>query len=105
MLATQIPSNPIVALLVAVVLFGLGRVVIRRVAYAEKNQWLVNVLTASLVLHLVAAPTQIFVVDHFYGGIADWLRYDNQGSQLAHGFQHFDFSLAKGHLGKIVITV
>jgi len=33
------------------------------------------------------------VVDHFYNGIADWLRYDNQGAVLSSGFRHFNFSL------------
>ena len=37
--------------------FGLGRVVIQRVAFAEGNPWLVRILTISLVLHLLAAPS------------------------------------------------
>jgi hypothetical protein len=36
---------------------------------------------------------QIWVVDHFYNGVADWLRYDNQGSALASAYRHFDFSV------------
>src|SRR5580692_6398146 len=41
--AAQIPSQPFAALLVAVILFGLGRVVIQRVAFAEGNPWLVRI--------------------------------------------------------------
>ena len=45
---------------------------------------------------------QIWVVDHLYGGIADYTRYDVQGSVLASGFRHFDFSLAPAQLRGIV---
>jgi len=92
-LGVSIPSDPVVALALAGVLFGISRPIIQRVAYAEKNPWLVKVLTVSLLLHLCAAPAQIWVVDHFYNGIADWLRYDNQGAVLSSGFRHFNFSL------------
>jgi hypothetical protein len=92
-LAISIPSNPIVGLAIAGILFGIGRPIILRVSIAEKNPWLVRVLTISLLLHLLAAPLQIWVVDHFYNGIADWLRYDNQGSSLASSYRHFDFSV------------
>ena len=45
---------------------------------------------------------QIWVVDHLYGGIADYTRYDTQGAVLASGFRHFDFSLAPAQLRGIV---
>ena len=35
-----------------------------------------------MLLHLVCAPLQIFVVDHFDGPIADYIRYDHQGAVL-----------------------
>ena len=92
-LGVSLPSNPIVGLAIAGILFGIGRPIILRTAHAENNHWLVKVLTASLILHLLAAPMQIWVVDHFYNGIADWLRYDNQGSVLASSYRHFDFSV------------
>lgn len=100
--ATKIGSDPITALFVAVVLFGLGRMVIRRMAFAEANQWLVPVMTISLVLHLLAAPAQIFVTDHFYHGVADWIRYTHQGALLAPNFRHFDFTTAGANLRQIV---
>ncbi len=102
LVAAQVSSQPVVALVVAVVLFGLGRVVIQRVAYAEGNPWLVRILTISLVLHLLAAPGQIFVVDHFYHGIADWTRYVTQGAQLAPDFRHFNFTTANANVRQIV---
>ena len=88
--------------MVAAALFGLGRVVIRRVAYAENNPWLVRILTISLLLHLLAAPAQIFVVDHFYHGIADWIRYTHQGALLAPNFRAFNFTTAGANVRQIV---
>jgi hypothetical protein len=98
MLAISIPSNPLVGLAIAVALFAIGRPIIRRVSFAENNPWLVRVLTASLLLHLACAPMQIWVVDHFYNGVADWLRYDNQASVLASSYRHFNFSVPGGKL-------
>ena len=100
--ATHLASNPLTALLVAAILFGVSRPIIQRVAIAEANPWLVKILTASLILHLLAAPAQIFVVDHFYHGIADWIRYDTQGSLLAPGFRALNFSLAGANVRGIV---
>ncbi len=102
LIATQIPSNPLVGLVIAGVLFGLGRVIIRRVAFAEASPWLVQILTVALILHLLAAPVQIFVVDHVYHGISDWSRYTHVGSVLAGNFRHFDFTLAGANVRQIV---
>jgi hypothetical protein len=96
-------SQPILALLIAVALFAIGRVIIRRATKAEGGDpWLAKALTVCLILHLIAAPSQIWVVDHLYGGIADYTRYDSQGAVLASGFRHFDFSLAPAQLRGIV---
>jgi hypothetical protein len=102
MLVAAATSSPLAILVVAVLLLAVGRVIIIRVASAEAKPWLVGILTISLVLHLLASPAQIFVVDHFYHGVADWLRYDHQGSLLAPGFRHLNFSLAPGNLKGIV---
>ena len=102
LIAAEVPSNLLVAAIVAALLFGLGRIIIQRVAYAEANPWLVRVLTFSLVLHLLAAPSQIFVVDHVYHGIADWTRYLDEGALLAPNFRHFAFTTAGSNVGKIV---
>jgi hypothetical protein len=100
--AATSPSNPLTAIVVAVLLVAVSRLIIVRVASAEGKSWLVPILTVSLILHLLASPAQIFVVDHFYHGTADWLRYDHQGSLLAPGFRHLNFSLAPGNLRGIV---
>ncbi len=102
LIAAAVPSEPFVALVVAVILFALGRLVIQRVAIAEANPWLVRVMTFSLVLHLLAAPSQIYVVDHFYHGIADWNRYVHQGALLAPNFRRFDFTTAGADVRQIV---
>src|SRR5271166_5672577 len=100
--AVQTGSQPFVALVVGLVLFGIGRVIVLRVAHAEQNPWLVRVLTIALVVHLLAAPAQIWVVDHIYHGIADWTRYTHVGAVLAPNFRHFDFSLAGANVRQIV---
>ena len=99
----MVGSNPIGAIIVAIILYVLGLLVVRRVTEAEGgDQWLRKALTVCLILHLVAAPLQIWLVNHLYGGVADYNRYDHQGAILAGGFRHFDFNLAPAGLGGIV---
>ena len=99
---TSISTNPIVAVVVAAILFAIGVAIVRRVAEAERDPWVHKALMACLILHLVAAPLQIFVVNHLYAGVADYNRYDFQGAALAPGFRHLDFSLAPANLRGIV---
>jgi hypothetical protein len=95
-----IGSNPIVVTLLAVALFALGRRVIRGIVKAEGGDpWLAKALTVCLLLHLLAAPLQIWAVNHLYGGIADYTRYIYKGASLASNFRHFDFSLPPGFGG------
>ncbi len=63
------------------------------------DPWLAKALTACLVVHLLAAPLQIWAVNHLYGGIADYTRYIYKGAALARAFRHFDFSLPPGFGG------
>jgi len=98
----QLPSSPVGFIIVALVLFGLSRPIIRRVSESEDSPWLVKILTASLVVHLLAAPLQIFVVTTFYHGISDWTRYTIQGSILAPDFRSFNFTLANANVRGIV---
>jgi hypothetical protein len=97
-----ISSQPIVALFVAGILFALGRLIIRHVTEAERDPWLAKALTVCLLLHLVSAPLQIWVVNHLYGGVADYNGYDTKGALLATGFRHLDFSLTQANIGGIV---
>jgi hypothetical protein len=80
--------------LVALALFGLGVLIARRVAKGDLYSGLAGLMIASVALHLACAPAQIFVVDHFYGGVADWLRYDHQGALLADNVRNGHFTFA-----------
>ena len=92
-----IPSNPIVVVVLAIALLVLGRRIIRRIVAAEGGDpWLAKALTVCLVLHLVAAPLQIWTVNHLYGGVADFTRYIYRGAAMASSFRHFNFSLPQG---------
>lgn len=102
LIAAGIPSNPFAALLVAVILIAVGRLIITRVAYGEGNPWLLKLLMVSLILHLLAAPGQVYVVNHFYHGIADWNRYVHQGALLSSDFRHFNFTTSNADVRQIV---
>ena len=100
--AVQLGSNPFGVVIVAAVIYGISRPLIRWVVEREHNPWLLRILTWSLILHLLAAPAQIFVVDHVYHGIADWTRYDTQGAILAPNFRALNFTLAGANVRGIV---
>ncbi len=102
LVAAGLPSSPLPALVVAALLFAVGRLVITRVAYSEGNPWLLKVLMISLILHLLAAPGQVYVVNHFYHGIADWNRYVHQGALLSSDFRHFNFTTSNADVRQIV---
>jgi hypothetical protein len=95
-------SSPLAGLVVVVVLVLASRPIIAWVAEKEGSPWLVRILIISLALHLAAAPTQIFLVDHVYHGIADFTRYDTQGSLLAPNFRSLHFTLAGADVRGIV---
>ena len=87
-------SDPFVALLVAVVVLIVGLRVARRVARVEGDQRFVKLLMWSLVLHILCAPAQIFVVDHLYNGVADYTAYVNRGALLAQNLRSGMFTFA-----------
>ena len=66
----------------------------RRIAVAEHDPRLYNLLMAGVVAHLFFTIVQIWVVDHIYHGLTDYNRYVNQGAVLAHRFDSFNFSTA-----------
>jgi hypothetical protein len=100
--SVPIESNPIGVIIVAALIVGASRPIIRWVADKEQNPWLVRIMLISLVLHLLAAPAQIYVVHHFYHGIADWTRYDTQGAILAPHFRVLNFTTQGANLRGIV---
>ena len=100
--ANHITSSPLGVIVVLGVLYAASRPIIRWVAEKEQNPWLVRILLISLVLHLLAAPAQIYVVKNFYHGVADWIRYDTQGAILAPNFRAFNFTLQGADVRGIV---
>ncbi len=102
LIATGLSSNPFTAAIVAAALFGLAWPLMQRIAVLENSPWLVKILVWSFAFHLVCAPAQIFVVDHFYHHIADWTRYNTQGSILAPNFRSLNFTLAGANVRGIV---
>ncbi len=101
-LGVAVGSNPIEGVVVAAVLLGIGYPLIKRISESEKEPWLSKVLMAGLVLHLISSPLQIWVVDHFYQGISDWVRYTHQGALLAPDFRSFHFTLQHANVRGIV---
>jgi hypothetical protein len=72
----------------------LGVLISRRVARGDSFTDLYKVMVASVVLHILCAPGQILVVDHFYGGVADWTRYVHQGALLSSNWRNGHFMIA-----------
>ncbi len=98
----KIGSDIAVALPLAALLAWFGVLIAKKVARGDSYHALASVMIASVLLHLVCAPLQIFVVDHFYGGVADWLRYDHQGSLLADMWRNGHFTLANSGVTTIL---
>ncbi len=98
-----------VALAVAALLAWLGVLIAKRVSRSDPYRALAGVMVASVLLHLLCAPLQIFVVDHFYNGVADWLRYNHQGALLADMWRNGHFGLAgsgvNGILGNGAVSI
>lgn len=90
----MVPSQPVVALALAIFLFFVTIPIARKVAKAESDPSLHRLLMWAVGIHLLFAPLQIWVVDHVYHGISDYNRYVNQGAILARNFDHFNFSMA-----------
>lgn len=83
-----------VALLVGALLAWLGVLIARRATRGEPAAVIARLMIAGVLLHLVCAPLQIFVVDHFYAGVSDWLKYTHQGALLADMWRNGHFALA-----------
>jgi hypothetical protein len=94
LLAATFPSNGLVSLLVAVVLFAVSVPIVRRVAKSDGDPVLARLLLVSVVLHMLCAPAQIWVVNHLYHGVADYTGYVSHGSALATNWRSGNFTLA-----------
>ena len=90
----SVGTNLPVALVVAAILAWLGVLIAKKVARTDAYPALAKVMIASVLLHLLFAPLQIFVVDHFYAGVADWLKYDHLAAVLANTWRSGHFNLA-----------
>jgi hypothetical protein len=90
---TSIGSNPIAAVAVTVAALFAGRRVANHVARVERDPKLANLVTFSLVLHLLCAPAEIYIVDHVYHGVADFNRYLFEGTRFANNLRNGHFSL------------
>ena len=91
-----------VAIVVFSVLLWLGLVIARRVAGRDSYPSLYKIMVWSVVLHLVCASLEIFVVHHFYGGVADFNKYDTQGRILADNWRNGHFTVAGAFLGHFI---
>jgi hypothetical protein len=90
----MVSSQPEIALVVAGILIFLSVPITQKVAAKEGDPSLKKLMMWSATLHLLSAPIQIWVVDHYYKGITDYNRYVGQGAVLAHRFDALHFSLA-----------
>jgi len=98
----KLPSSPIGAAVVLIILALVSIPVIRRVVRVEGDARLQKILVWSLVLHFLAAPAQVFIVDHVYHGVSDFTRYVHQGALLAPNFRSGHFTLAGSGVGTVL---
>lgn len=107
--SNAVGSSLPVAISVAILLTWLGVVISKRMSLRDPYSHLATVMIVSVVLHMLAAPAQIYVVDHFYNGVADWNRYVHQGALLSTNWRHGDFTTAgtgiRGLIGNGAVSV
>jgi Dolichyl-phosphate-mannose-protein mannosyltransferase len=92
-IGARIPSSPLAAVAALAFIGLVSQPIIRKMVQIENDPRLTKILRWSLVLHLAGAPAQIFVVNHFYHGVADYLQYDHAAGAIGNNFRHFDFSI------------
>jgi len=86
-----------VGMLVALVLLlGVAPVIARRLVSANGDRSMFSITMWGAGLKVAFAPVYLFVIDRFYGGIADAIGYFGYGSRLADQMRHGDFSLQAG---------
>ena len=85
-------SNPAVAAIVFIVLLAASVPVARRLANEEGDRRLFNLVMVGLLLRFACTFLQVYVVKHYYGGLADFVGYENTGAQIATGLHSGHFS-------------
>ncbi len=73
--------------------------VARWVARLDQDPTMFRIVMASGALKLAAAPLWIYVIDHYYGGVADAYTYNQVGTQVAAQIRNGNFSF---HVGTLV---
>lgn len=68
----------------------------RRIATDEDEPRMYRIVLWGGAIKLAAGPAYIFVIDHFYGGVADTVGYFGYGGRLADQMRHGDFTLNAG---------
>lgn len=87
-----------VTLLTGLVLLVLvAPLVARHVAKVGDDPGLVRITMWAAAVKLAAAPLYLFVIYHFYGGIADTIGYFGHGTRLAAQMRHGNFTLYTPH--------
>jgi hypothetical protein len=98
----RLPSAPVGIVLVGIILFALSLPIARRLSRYEADPRLVPLLMASLLLHFLGGPAQIFVDNHAYHGVADFSGYVHQGATLSNNFRSFHFTTQGARLRSVL---
>lgn len=75
-------TNPVHALVVALVLFAVTVPLALTFAAREQQPWLAGVVLVSFGAHLVGSALQVLIVARVYDNVADFHLYDGQGAAL-----------------------
>ncbi len=100
----KVGTDLIIAFIVFGLLLWLGMSIARSVSANDAYPKLRTIMVASVIFHLACAPAQIWVVDHLYAGVADWLRYDHQGALFADSLRHGHFTFKGTDIGQHFIN-
>lgn len=95
-----IPDATWLGLLIGLVLLVAGvPIVAHLVSRLDPDPRTFRLVMCSGTLKLIAAPLWIYVIDHFYGGVADAYTYNRVGAEVAAQISQGDFAF---HVGKVI---
>jgi 4-amino-4-deoxy-L-arabinose transferase-like glycosyltransferase len=100
--SAQLPSSPIVVVIVALLLMGISLPIARRLSRGDNDPRLVSLAMIALLLHFLGSGIQIFVDDHVYHGVSDFQGYVHQGAALSGNFRSLHFTLAGAGVRDVV---